>query len=108
MYEYNAIYKKEYIISQLNGIIYQLDNVIAGIESEGATIGGYNCTSALRRMVAHYRNVRNIVRNTYIAPPSPQELTNQYTAGGGGRSAGGGGNGSRGGGSIASRGGGTR
>ena len=93
MYEYNAIYKKEYMISQLNGIIYQLDNVIAGIEREGATVGGYNCTSPLRSMAAHYRNVRNIVRNTYIAPPSPAPQEGNFSSGGG--NGGGGSGGSR-------------
>ena len=39
MYGYNAQANKNYIISQLNSIIANLDSVAVGIEREGATDG---------------------------------------------------------------------
>lgn len=79
MYGYNSVARKEKIIGILDGLIYQIENVASGIQNETSTIGGHNCASQLYNMAAHYRNVRNIVRNTRVLP---SELRQNASGGG--------------------------
>ncbi|MBQ3061308.1 MAG: hypothetical protein IJD02_02590 [Lachnospiraceae bacterium] len=69
MFSYNAMGKKDEIIGILDGLINQIENVASGIQNEAATLGGHTCAGQLRNMAAHYRDVRNIVRNTRITTP---------------------------------------
>lgn len=93
MLRYNAAKEKENITMILNSLINQIENVASGIQNEISTVGGHVCSNKLYNMAAHYRDVRNIVRNTYIAPPSPAPQEGNFSSGGG--NGGGGGGGSR-------------